>query len=111
MPKPKKWIDVYPQGTEEGNEEQRFFIALSRNNEWPYRSTAMIAKDSGLSTERVEEIIEKYLAMGIVFQHEKNENQWIYWERDLDLIKKEKSLAEKDQDKRIAKSMWNDADK
>lgn len=107
MKKPKKWTEVYPQGTKEGDEEQRFFIALARHPEWPYRSTSVIVDESGLPVERVEELIEKYLKMGLIFSHDTNEDHWIYWERapevDPDILKTKKPLVRADQDRRIKK--------
>ena len=79
--KPKKWIDVYPQGTKDGDEEQKFFIALARNPKYDWRSAAAVAKESGLSIERTEQIIEKYVKKGLVFQSPKNNDHWGYWER------------------------------
>ncbi len=103
MKKPKKWSEVYPQGTKEGDEEQRFFIALARNPKWEYRSTSTIVEETGLSQQRVEEIIDKYLKMGLIFRHEKNEAEWVYWERDLKVLKEKKPLVKLDQDNRIKK--------
>ena len=34
MKKLIEWYDLYPQGTQEGNEEQQVFIALVRNKKW-----------------------------------------------------------------------------
>jgi hypothetical protein len=59
--KPKKWTEVYPQGTPEGDEEARFFKSLARHPKYDWRSTAAIAKESGLTHTRVEQIIAKYL--------------------------------------------------
>ena len=54
------WVDIYPQGTKEGDEEQAFFCSLSRTK-WTWRSTAALAKEANLSAERVDEILQKYL--------------------------------------------------
>ena len=104
--KPKEWHDVYPIGTKEGDEEFAFFVSLARNTKYVWRSTSGIASDSGLSKTRVEEIIEKYLKLYMVFQHPKNDDSWGYWERvpsDI-LPKKYQSLAAKDQKARMKKS-------
>jgi len=102
--KPKKWVDVYPHGTKEGDEELKFFIALARHPKYQWRSTSGIAKEIGLTPERVEEIIQKYYKKGMVFQNPKNEDQWGYWERVPDMLPEEqKSISKKDQDKRIDK--------
>lgn len=101
MDKPKKWIDVYPQGTKDGDEEQRFFIALARHPEYKWRSTEILAKQSGLSEERVEKLILKYHKKGMIFQNPKNKEQWGYWERVPDMIKEKKSVSDADKQKRI----------
>tara|TARA_Y100000034_G_scaffold121593_1_gene165981 strand:- start:292 stop:768 length:477 start_codon:yes stop_codon:yes gene_type:complete len=101
---PPKWSDVYPQGTAEGDEEQRFFRSLVRSDEWTWRSTAHISKEARLEPMRVEEIANKYLKKGMVFQHPSNVDQWGYWELNLDsLPKKERSISGKDQKSRIDK--------
>lgn len=78
---PQKWIDVYPQGCKEGDEEQKFFIALARNKDYDWRSVNSVAKDSGLSKERVDELIAKYVKKGLIFQNPTNDTLWGYWER------------------------------
>lgn len=103
MKKLKKWTEVYPQGTKAGDEEQKLFIALSRDPKWSYKSTRMLVQETKLSQERVEEIIDKYVKMGLIFPHETNEDQWGYWERNPDHIKKNPSLVKKDHDNRIKK--------
>lgn len=100
---PKKWVDVYPQGTTEGNEEQKFFIALARHPKFCWRSVSALAKESGLSLQRVEEIIQKYYNKGMIFQNPKTEDQWAYWERVPDMVPNNKSLVKKDQEKRLNK--------
>lgn len=102
---PKKWIDVYPQGTSEGNEEQRFFIALARNTKYCWRSISALVKESNLSVVRVETILQKYYKKGMVFQNPKTEDQWAYWERVPEMVPKTKnSIVKKDQQNRIDKT-------
>lgn len=97
----KKWIDVYPHGTKEGDEESKFFKVLERNKNYIFQSTEAIAKESGLSLKRVEEIISKYFSINIIVQNPDNESQWAYWERCKDLIKKKTSISQKDQKERM----------
>ena len=40
---PKKWTEIYPYGTKEGDEESKFFRALARHNKFDYRSTIAIS--------------------------------------------------------------------
>ena len=84
----KNWTEVYPQGTKEGDEEQGFFIAISRHSKWKWRSIAQLAKEANLSKQRVEEIIQKYHKRGMIFQCPQNEEMWGYWENHLELIPK-----------------------
>lgn len=102
----KKWTEVYPHGTKEGDEELAFFISLARNQKYVWRSTSGIANEAGLTKERVEEIIDKYLKVGMVFQHPKNDDNWGYWERVPPemLPKKYQSLVAKDQKQRKDKN-------
>ena len=101
--KPVRWSEVYPQGTKEGDEEQAFFISLSRNPKYVWRSTSGIANEANLSKERVEEIIDKYLKMHMVYQHPQNDDNWGYWERvPVDVLPSEyQSLVSKDQKARM----------
>ena len=104
--KPPKWMYVYPQGTKEGDEEQRFFIALSRNAKYEWRSVSAVAKESGLTEKRVEEILSKYYSRGIVFQNPTNETLWGYWERVPKMLPKDDgTVTSKDQKKRVCDSM------
>lgn len=99
---PPKWTEIYPQGTKVGDEEQAFFIALSRHPKWKWRSTASVAAESKLSQERVEEILQKYWKKGMVFQNPANEDQWGYWERVPEMLPEEdESCTQKDQNDRI----------
>lgn len=109
MSKPRKWPEVYPHGTPEGDEEARFFRALARG-ETDYVSTSAIMLTSGLSRERVEEIIDKYIGMNppLIYAHKTNEEHWAYWERIPDEIRRDgRSLSEKDKDIRINKLLGN----
>jgi hypothetical protein len=99
---PPKWVYVYPQGTKEGDEEQKFFIALARHPKYNWRSVSAIAAESGLTKKRVEEIISKYYKKSMVFQNPKNADQWGYWERVPDMLQDDDStIVQKDQQKRI----------
>jgi hypothetical protein len=102
--RPKRWADVYPQGTQEGDEEARFFISLARHPKYEWRSTAALAKESGLTHKRVEEIVSKYLKKNMVFQSSNNEEEWAYWERVPHMIPEEYlSASDADKEKRINK--------
>jgi hypothetical protein len=101
---PPKWTDIYPQGSKEGDEEQEFFIVLSRNPKYKWRSTAQLAKEARLTKERVDEIIAKYWKKGMVFQNPQNDDQWGYWERNPEMLPEDKdSITGKDHKDRIGK--------
>jgi hypothetical protein len=104
MKKLPKWSDIYPQGCKAGDEEQEFWIAIARHPKWQWRSIAAIAKESGLSKERVEELINKYWKKGMIFQNPQNDDQWAYWERVPNMIPGDsKSIISEDHQKRIDK--------
>jgi hypothetical protein len=77
----KKWYDVY-----QGNDERAFFVGkdgksgLVRSS-YNYRSVAALAKESGLSKGRVEQIVSKYLKMGLVVASSDKEDHYAYWGR------------------------------
>jgi hypothetical protein len=99
--KPPKWSSIYPQGTPEGDDEQLFFCAIIRDK-YQFKTISQLALETGLSKERIEEIISKYSSLHMVIQNPKNEDAWGYWENCLDLIPKPYvSLAEKGRNKRI----------
>jgi hypothetical protein len=101
---PPKWHQVYPQGTQAGNEEYKFFVALARHPKFAWRSVSAVAKESGLTEKRTEEILQKYYTKGMVFPSPKNESNWGYWERVPEMLPKDPgSLSIKDQKKRIDK--------
>ncbi len=103
---PQKWTEIYPQGTKAGNDESKFFVCLSRNKKYDWRSIAAISKESSLSKKKVEEIIVKYHKLGIVLQHPKNELHWGYWERVPHMLpEKKKSISSSDKESRIKKAI------
>ena len=108
MQKPKKWYEVYPYGTKEGDEEAKVFRALSRHPKFDYRSTGAIIKATGISRERIEEVIDKYINFNppLIFAHPTNEEHWGYWERCPDRIQDDdRDISEKDKEARIDKHL------
>lgn len=106
---PKKWTEVYPYGTKEGDEEAKVFRALARHAKYEFRSTGAIIKATGLSRERVEEIIDKYVnnfKPPLIYAHPSNEEHWGYWERCPDVLPKDnRGVSQKDKDMRIDKQL------
>ena len=106
--KPKKWTEVYPVGTKQGDEEAKFFRSLARHPKYEWRSTAALSKESGLTPKRVEEIISKYIKMNMIFQNPKNEEHWGYWERVPHMLPTEyKSASDEDKQKRLDRAIKN----
>lgn len=107
MSNPKKWHEVYSHGTKQGDEEAKVFRALSRNTKFEYRSTSAIVKETNLTKERVEEVIDKYVTQynpPLIYVHPSRDDHWCYWERSLDVLKKaKKSISGQDQSNRIDK--------
>lgn len=103
MSRPKKWHEVY-----KNNEERAFFIGkdgksgLVRSS-YQYRSVSALAKESGLTKDRVEQIVNKFLTAGIVFQNENHDDQYGYWERVNPNFQLggSKTIVAKDQDEQV----------
>lgn len=106
MAKLKKWWEIYPVGTQAGDDEKKFFVAIARNPLYKYRSVGAIAQETGLTKTRIEEIIEKYHKKGMLYQNDKHTDQWAYWEIiGIDPnINDPKSTADKDKDVRVKKA-------
>ena len=67
MKKPPHWFDVYPQGTQQGDEEQKIFTSLSRSgNKWVWRSIGALEKETGLSKEKVEKMVDECILKEII---------------------------------------------
>lgn len=114
MKKLKKWAQIYPQGTKEGNEEQLLFIGkdrckgLARHPSYTWRSTASLVQESGLPQDRVEEILNKYFKLGLVFMCPTKEDHWGYWERVPQMVKDDpQNIDTKDKTARIDDHLKN----
>lgn len=100
---PPKWQDVYRK---DSNEEFKFWIALSRNRKWTWRSTAAIAAEAGISEIYCEELLMTYYNLGMVLQDPNNFDQWGYWEQHIDLVPQEPlSLKELDKAFKLKKAV------
>ena len=108
MSKPRKWTEVYPYGTKEGDEEAKFFRTLARSK-YEYRSVAQVVKSTGFTRERVEEIIDKYVNKvkpALIIQHDTNPEMWGYWE-NCKVADPKKDISKQDKDDRIDKHLKN----
>jgi len=109
MNMPKKWHEVYPYGTKQGDEEAKIFRALSRHSKFEYRSISALEKATGLGRERIEEIIDKYATQydpPLIYAHPSQDDHWGYWERcSSDLKGPEKSISGQDKQNRIDKHL------
>ena len=112
---PKTWTEVYASGTKAGEEEAKFFKALARDPRYNWRSSPAIAKEAGLSAERVDEIIDKYarkISPSLVYPHPTNDDHWGYWEGLPEKVYKKdpRSLASKDKDRRVEEHLTDKID-
>lgn len=82
------WYDVYPKGTKQGDIEEKLFKSLARNKKWKWRSVSALAKETGISEEEVEKILDKYYNLKLVYQNPKSDTQWAYWSNVPDLTNK-----------------------
>lgn len=80
------WYDVYPKGTKQGDIEEKLFKSLARNKKWKWRSLTSLAKESGISEEEVEKILEKYYKLKMVYQNPNSDTQWSYWTNVPELV-------------------------
>lgn len=99
----KRWWEVYPQGTREGDEETRFFIALCRKPEFRFRSVDELSLESGLTKVRVEELIQKYVSLGMISASPSDPDMWGYWERVGKPQVVSKTITEEDHEIRVKK--------
>ena len=102
-----KWWQVYSN-----DEEKKLFVGkdgasgLCRKTSYDWRSTDLLAKESGLTKIRVEEILDKYHKIGIVLQHKTDPEKWGYWENVAPSLGKgtPAGVVKQDQDKRVEKA-------
>jgi hypothetical protein len=105
MSKPKKWWEVYAN-----DDEKKFFVGkdghsgLARKNDFQWRTTEAIARESGLTKSRVEQLIDKYHKRDIVIKHPKDPEKWGYWENVNANVTKKDSIKDEDQKNRIDKA-------
>ncbi len=106
MKKLIEWYDLYPQGTQEGNEEQQVFIALVRNKKWKnWRSVSALSKETNLDPKIVERVVYKYFKIGLIIQNPKNAEFWGYiYNNPEDAPEKELSVIEHEKNKILARS-------
>lgn len=108
MAKLKKWLECYPTGTQAGDEEKRFFVAIARHPQYKYRSVGAIAQEANITKTRCEEIINKYYPKGMLIQSSKHPDQWGYWETlgvDADTGNAPAGVSDSDKDGRIKKAI------
>ncbi len=77
----KKWHEVYSN-----SDEQKFFIGKDGKSglvrsQYDFRSVAALAKEAGLTKDRTEQIIDKFVKMGVVIVSPNKEDHYGYWQR------------------------------
>lgn len=101
--KPKKWHEIY-----KGNDERAFFVGKDGKSglvrtSYTYRSVSALVKESGLSKDKVEQMVNKFLGLGIIFQSDNHDDQYGYWERVNPnyVVGGAKTIVAKDQESRV----------
>lgn len=91
----------------ENDDEKKLFRALARH-EKANRSTDGLAGETKLSAKRVEEIIDKYVKLGMILPVNTKDGNvlWTYWER-ADRKEKELSIADANKAKRVKEASNN----
>lgn len=99
----KKWHEVAVSA-----DEYAFFIGKDKKSglvrsSYDFRSVAAIAKESGLTKDKVEALVDKFMKMGIVVQSPNKEDHYGYWDRVSPNLGKTQtaSLSEADKAKRV----------
>jgi len=106
---PQKWHKVY-----NNDEEKRLFVGKDGDSglirakdkdgkHYDWRSTDALARESGLSKKRTEEILDYYWKMDVVRQHPKDPEKWGYWE-NVGAVKEDVDPIEKDHQDRLDKA-------
>jgi hypothetical protein len=102
------WYEIYPQGTPEGEEEKKFFLSLIRNKKYKnWRSVSAISKESGLTEEKIEQIIFKYHKIGLIIQSPANSEFWGYYYNNLEDVKEDPISVIEEERKKILKKAKN----
>jgi len=107
---PDKWHKIYRTDEEKcvfvGKDGQSGLIRAvdkTTGKRFEWRSTDALARESGLSKKRVEEILEYYCNKKIVRQHSKDPEKWGYWEV-VGPEKEDPDVVAKDHESRIEKA-------
>lgn len=112
MSKPQKWHEVY-----RGDEEKNVFVGKDgtsglirakdkEGKRFEWRSTDALARESGLSKKRVEEILDHWCKKGVVRQHSKDPEKWGYWEI-VGAPKDDPDVVAEDHKQRVDKQLVN----
>ena len=101
---PKKWTEVYPHGTKEGDEEVDFWYAIARDRSTEWLSVSQIARTSRLPELRVKQLITKYSSFQppLVIVCPSLPGYFGYWQRVPDSIEEKISITKKDHINRIS---------
>lgn len=99
----KKWWQLYAN-----DDEKNFFVGkdgvsgLIRHPKFKERSLKALASEAGLTEERTEQILNKYLKMNIVVASDGGD-KYAYWEKvSSDEVKP--GVVKADQDERVKKA-------
>ncbi len=110
--KPAKWWAAYRNDEEKcvfvGKDGQSGLIRARDKDgkHYDWRSTDALARESGLSKKRVEEILDHWCKKGVVRQHSKDPEKWGYWE-NVGAEKPDPDPVLKDHEDRVDKQLTN----
>lgn len=108
--KPAKWWAVHRNDEEKcvfvGKDGESGLIRAKdkHGKHYDWRSTDALARESGLSKKRTEEILDHWCKKGVVRQHAKDPEKWGYWE-NVGQEKQDPDPVAKDHEDRVDKQM------
>ncbi len=102
-----KWWQIFANDDEKrvfvGKDGTDGLVRSEKNYKW--RTLASLVENSGLSKEKVEKILNKYIKAGLIFQNDRGD-KFGYWENVAPHLglPEAKSEVEQDQQSRIEKA-------
>ena len=96
-----KWHQIYTD-----TDELHLFVGKDKRSglvrsQYDWRSVSSLAKEAGLSVDRTEQLIKKFVKMGVVVHSAKNESHYGYWEKVSPNVNTKTTLVGGDQASRI----------
>lgn len=102
MSKPKTWAEVYRNDDDRNVFVGKDGVSGLTRSKFDWRTVDALSKESGLTKEKVEKILDYYNKKGICIQHANGE-KWGYWE-NVGANKEPVDVVKVDQDERASKN-------